>query len=139
MALVVLLPLFSVIALFRMRKTDSPRIRWAGVVVLQVILSFSAWAAVETGEDDEDYYEHGVAEEALESHEELAEGFQVFTMVALPLAAAGLLAGRIGVIARYLYLAISIGLLIVGTMVGHRGGKIIYPQGARATAERLTE
>jgi|FLOH01.1.fsa_nt_gi uncharacterized membrane protein len=138
LALVVLLPMFTLAALLVMRRGAQPRSIWLVVMALQVILSISTWAAVETGERDEDYFEHGSSEEAFEAHEELAEGFEIFAMVVLPLAAAGFLAGRLGQAARYLYLAATIGLLVVGAMVGHRGGAIIYPNGAEATAEALT-
>ena len=137
MALVVLLPLFTAIALFGISRGAPARLSWRTVVFLQVVLSLSTWAAVETGENDEDYYERGPTEEVLESHEELAEVFLAFTLAALPLAAAGLLAGRLGQMARYSFGAATIALLIMGAMVGHRGGAIIYPDGAKATAEKL--
>jgi len=138
MALVVLLPIFTLISLWTIKKGEPAKSSWRTVVALQLILSVSAWFAAETGEDDEDYYEHGIAEHALEEHEEIAEGFQAFALVALPVAALGLVAGKIGQVARLVYLAVTIGLLVVGAMVGHRGGKIIYPDGAQATAEKLT-
>jgi len=136
-ALVALLPLFTAIALLDVGRGAPVRRSWRTIVILQTILSLSAWAAVETGENDEDYYEHGSAEEALESHEDLAEVFQVFTLAALPLAVAGLFAGRLGWMARYAFGAATIILLVMGAMVGHRGGAIIYPEGAQATAEKL--
>jgi uncharacterized membrane protein len=137
MALVVLLPLFTLGALFTISRGEKPSSSWRTVFILQMILSLSSWIAVETGEQDEDYYEHGPTEEVLEEHEELAEGFQIFTLAALPLAAAGFLAGRIGQLARFAYMAVTIALLVVGAMVGHRGGEIIYPDGAKITAEKL--
>ena len=137
MALVVLLPLFTIYALFAISRGQQPTSGWRTVFALQLILSLSSWAAVETGEQDEDYYEHGATEEVLEAHEDLAEVFQVFALAALPLVAAGFLAGRFGQLARFAYMAVTIGLLVMGAMVGHRGGEIIYPDGAKTTAEKL--
>jgi uncharacterized membrane protein len=137
MALVVLLPLFTVGALLAIWRGAKPRGSWSVVLAMQLILSFSSWLAVETGEEDEDRYEHGPAEQMLESHEELAEGFTVYAWLALPLAALGLAAGRFGQIARIAYLGVAIGLLVVGSMLGHRGGKIVYPDGAQAPANQL--
>jgi len=138
MALVVLLPLFTAVALFAIHRGSSIPGSWRAVLILQAALSLSSWVAVETGERDEDYYEHGQAERVLEQHEELAEVFLAMTLVAFPLAAAGLLRGRAGRAARAVYCAGTVGLLILGATVGHRGGELIYPEGARATAERLS-
>lgn len=137
MALVVLLPLFTAIALFRIGRGAPARSSWITVMILQALLSLSAWIAVETGERDEDDYEHGPSEMALERHEDLAEVFQLGTLAVLPLAAAGFLAGRNGQVARYTFGAATIGMLVLGAMVGHRGGAIIYPDGAAATAQKL--
>ncbi len=136
-ALAVLLPLFSIAALIAIWQGARPRASWVVVVALQLLLSIGAWAAEETGERDEDFYENGAAHEVLEQHEELAEVFVTFAWLALPLAIFGLMGNKVGKVCRGVYLLAAIGLLIVGGMVGHRGGKLIYPDGAKATAERL--
>lgn len=137
-ALAVLLPLFSIAALLAIWRGAKPRSSWVVVVALQLLLSIGAWAAEETGERDEDFYENGAAHEVLEQHEELAEVFVAFAWGALPLAVLGLMSNKVGKICRAVYLLAAIGLLVVGGMVGHRGGKLIYPDGAKATAERLS-
>ncbi len=90
----------------------------------------SAWAALETGEAEE---ERVVAERRIEDHEEAAERFTALAAVELLVAAAGCLGGRLGRVARVATLAAGAAALAGGLAVGHSGGELVCGHGA-ATA-----
>jgi uncharacterized membrane protein len=129
-ALAVITPLFALLcALAVQRKWLAPR-AWLGVVLLQLLLAASASYALSTGEAEEERVEKVVAEEKIEEHEELAERFRLFTVVALGLGAAGLAPGGIGTWAR---VAAVIGSIVTAgavVSVGYSGGRLVYEHGA---------
>jgi len=130
LALIVLLPLGVVWALWSIRR-GAPVVRtWAVVVALQALLSGSAWLALSTGEGDEDRVERVVAAGVLEDHEESAERFLALSVVVLALAAAGLLRGRVGVAGRIAGAVGALALIAAGIQVGHSGGELVYRHGA---------
>lgn len=137
-ALAVLLPLFTIAALLAIWRGAKPRSSWGVVVALQLLLCIGAWAAEETGERDEDFFKTGAVHEVLKDHQDLASIFIATAWGALALAVLGLMGNKVGKICRSIYLLASVGLLILGGIVGHRGGQLIYPDGAKATAERLS-
>lgn len=129
-ALAMLLPLVALGALWTIRRGATPRRVWGVATLGFAILTFSAWLAVQTGEATAERVERIVAEQPLETHEERGESFFVLTLVTLAIAAAGLVRGRIGDVAR---LASTIGSLVlfgVGWLVGHSGGALVYKHGA---------
>jgi hypothetical protein len=74
-----------------------------------------------------------VAERHIEEHEEAAERFLALAALVLPLAAAGMLSGRVGTINRALTIALSLAALVAAGYTGHSGGELVYRHGA-ATA-----
>lgn len=131
--LAVLLPPLAALALWAMGSGRVPRRAWLAVVALQALLLASTWLAVETGEPEEEIVEKIVAERYIEAHEEAAERFLWVVGLGLPLAAVGLLGGRLGGAARALTLGASLAALGAGASVGHSGGELVYRHGA-ATA-----
>lgn len=93
----------------------------------------SGWVALQTGQAEEEKVEEVVSENAIETHEEAAEGFLVATGMVLLLASAGLLRGRPGTVARGLATLGTVALIGAGYNVGHSGGALVYSEGA-ATA-----
>ena len=91
--LAVLAPLLAAGAFWAIQSEHLPRRSWLGIVILQVVLVGTVWIATETGEHEEDRVERVVAERHIEEHEEAAERFLALAALALPLAAAGMLAG----------------------------------------------
>lgn len=128
--LAVLLPIFALGALWAIRKGTTPRRAWSIPVAIAVTLALSALAAVETGEDQDERVEQVVPEPPLETHEEAAELFLTLSSGLALLAAAGLVGGRVGGIARGLGTAGAVALVALAVYVGHSGGRLVYEYGA---------
>lgn len=127
-----LLALAALVALWRIRRGTPARPAWALAVGVAAVLSASAWLAVETGEADEEKAERVAAEAPLETHEEAAERFLLFTGAVLLVSGAGLLGGRVGGAARIAATAGALGLIVAVALVGHSGGELVYRYGAAA-------
>ena len=128
--LAVLAPLFAAGALWAIHTGRLPGRSWLVVVILQIALVGSAWVATETGEHEEERVEQVVAERHIEAHEESAERFLWLAALVLPLAAAGTLTGRIGVINRAMTVVLSLAALGAAGYTGHSGGELVYRHGA---------
>ncbi|MCA9773335.1 MAG: hypothetical protein KC466_13055 [Myxococcales bacterium] len=105
---------------------------WIPAVVLQAILVGSAFVALETGEDQEERVEKVVPESAIEVHEERAEVFAWLggaTLVAVALIPVFGNRKPRG-LAATLALALSLGAVGQGLLVGHSGGRLVYEYGA---------
>jgi uncharacterized membrane protein len=130
--LAVLAPLFAAGAFWAIQSERLPRRSWLGIVILQVVLVGTVWIATETGEREEDRVERVVAERHIEEHEDAAERFLALAALVLPLAAAGMLSGRVGAINRGLTIALSLAALGAAGYTGHIGGELVYRYGAAA-------
>jgi uncharacterized membrane protein len=128
--LVVILPLFVVVSLLRARDGRHPARAWSMAAAVAVALFVSAFAAVRTGEAQEERVEEVVGETPLHEHEEAAERFLGLSGVLALVATAGLVRGRAGEAARWLTTAGSFGLLLAGIRVGSSGGDLVYRHGA---------
>jgi len=137
--LMFLLPLAVVGALWAIRR-GTPVVRaWMFPLVTAGVLVASAWAAVETGETDEERAEEVVGEQVLEAHEAAAERFLALSVGVLIVTAAGLAGGSIGRVARGLGGAAALALILAGYQVGHSGGRIVYGDaGTRGLAGAVT-
>lgn len=130
--LAVLAPLLAAGTFWAIQSERLPRRSWAGIAIFQLVLVATIWIATETGEHEEDRVERVVAERHIEEHEESAERFLVLAALVLPLAAAGMLAGKVGAINRALTVALSLVVLLAGGYTGHSGGELVYRHGAAA-------
>lgn len=131
-ALVVLLPLAALWALWAIRSKTGPRMAWAVPVALSALLTVSAFTALKTGEEQEDRVEAVVSEAAIHEHEERAELFLVLSGVVLLVMAGGLLGGTAGRASRLVATVGSVGLIAAGVLVGSSGGELVYEHGAAA-------
>lgn len=129
-ALTLLLPIFALGALWAIRRGVRANRAWGVTTALFAALSLSAWAAVQTGQAQEERVEDVVAEAPFESHEEAAESFLLLSLGVLGIAAIGLSAGKIGSAARVAGTVGSAVLLVAGYQVGHSGGQLVYRYGA---------
>jgi hypothetical protein len=125
-----LLPIFAVGALWTIRRGARPRRAWSVPLAVGTALMLSAWAAVQTGESQEERVEQVVADQPLDTHEEAAETFIAMTAIVLLVSAAGLAPGIIGRSARVLGTVGAVALVGVGAWVGHSGGQLVYQHGA---------
>ena len=101
---------------------------------LQAMLVLSSFAAMRTGEAEEDRVESVVAESAIETHEEAAELFTWAAAGALVLYVASAAIPVAGVARSFAVAATAVSLivLILGYRVGHAGGELVYRHGAAA-------
>jgi uncharacterized membrane protein len=125
-----LLPLFAAGALWTIRRGARARRAWAVPVALSGALLLSTWAAVQTGEAQEERVERVVADEPLDRHEEAAESFIVMTTVVMLVMAAGFFPGVAGKSARILGTVGAVGIVAGAAWVGHSGGQLVYQHGA---------
>lgn len=125
-----LLPLFVAGALWAIRRGANARCAWVLPLAAAVALAVSAWASVQTGSAQEERVERAVSEQALETHEEMAEAFLAASAGVAVLALAGFVGGMAGRVAR---VVTGIGaLVLIGLVarVGHSGGQLVYRYGA---------
>jgi uncharacterized membrane protein len=128
--LAVLLPISALVALWAIRRGTTARRGWAVPLAFAVTLSVSAFAATQTGDQEEERVERVVAEDAIHDHEEAGERFLVLSGILLLVVAAGLLPGTVGQAARLLSTAGAVGLVAAAVQVGHSGGSLVYRYGA---------
>jgi uncharacterized membrane protein len=129
-ALAALIPAFAILGAWLIYRKLLPSRGWLAIVVLQALLVGSAWAAMETGEREEDRVERIVAERPIEDHEEAGERFLFLAGLGFLATGAGLLPGRNGSIGRVAATAATIAVLAAGVSVGHSGGELVYKHGA---------
>jgi uncharacterized membrane protein len=125
-----LLPLFVAGAVWAIRRGARPRRTWSLPLAAAIALAVSAWAAVETGEAQDERVENVVAERPLSRHEEMAEKFFTASVGLAVVAAAGLVGGIPGRAARVTTALGSLALLTGAALVGHSGGELVYRYGA---------
>lgn len=125
-----LLPLFVAGGFWAIRRGVALRRAWLLPIGAAAALAASAWLSVETGEAEDERVERVVSERAIEAHEEMAETFLAVSAVVAVIAAAGLLGGVTGRIARFATLAGSLALVGSVVRVGHTGGELVYRYGA---------
>lgn len=136
--LMAFLPLAALGALWAVRRGAAPARAWAVPVVMAGALTLSAWASLETGQDQEERAEDIVGEQRIETHEEAAERFLIFSGLVFALSAAGLVRGAAGKGMRAAATVATLGLLVAGYQVGHSGGTLVYGEGGAPGVSQLT-
>jgi hypothetical protein len=125
-----LLPLVAVATLVAIRRDGGVRRWWGITLAVMFALAVSSYAAIRTGEAEEDRVERAVGEQPLHTHEEAAERFLVLTGALLALGGLGLLPARVGGTFRLLGTIATAGVMLAGWQVGHTGGELVYRHGA---------
>jgi uncharacterized membrane protein len=128
--LAMLLPIVAVAALWTLARGTSFRNAWILPTVLAAALTLSAFAAIKTGEAQEDRVEPVVGEAPLHRHEEAAERFLILSGAVFVLMGAGFLGGGVGAGSRYAATLGSVALVVAGVQVGGSGGDLVYKHGA---------
>jgi len=127
-----LLPLVALAALLAITRGGASPRAWIAVVALGGALALSSWAALETGEEEEDTVEGVVSNSVIHEHEEAAEGLMITSGIIFLALAVGMAPGRIGVTARLLSTPASLVLVFMAFRVGGSGGELVYEHGAAA-------
>lgn len=130
LALAALLPLAAAAALWAIHRGARRLHAWTIPLVLAVLLVRGGWAALETGESEEDRVEAVVAEGPIHEHEEAAELFMLAAGMVTLLGFVGLAGGTVGSAARLLTTAGTLVVLVTGVQVGKAGGELVYTHGA---------
>jgi uncharacterized membrane protein len=130
MAVTILLPLFAMGALVAIRRRARVQVAWGMTIGMLAVLLVSGWAALQTGEIEEDKVERFVSHDAVEEHEEAGKQFVYAAGAVLLLSGVGLIRGRTGATARVVVALATIGLVGLGYNVGHSGGGLVYGGGA---------
>lgn len=125
-----LLPLFAVGAVWAIKRGARVRRAWSIPFAMALALAGSAWAAVETGEEQDERVEHVVARQPLSAHQEMAEVFLTSSAVLALIAAGGLFGGLAGRSARIVTAVGSLAIVAGAARVGHTGGQLVYRYGA---------
>jgi uncharacterized membrane protein len=131
-ALAVLIPFLSAGVLLAWWRSWLPRRTWLVALSLQGVLVASSFAALQTGEADEEAVEAVVPERFIEAHEEAAEVFMWAAAAAL-LLFLGASAVRDERLAGGLATASVVAAFVVlglGYRVGEAGGALVYEHGA---------
>lgn len=126
----VLLPLATIIALFLISRGGRFRRMWTLPALFAVGLAVASYAAVQTGEAQEDRVEAVVGDAPMHEHEEAAEQFLLFSLIVAGIALIGFARGNLGTSARWLATAGALALAYGGYRVGHTGGELVYQHGA---------
>ena len=124
------LPVVAIVLWLRIRRDSGTAPSWVWVFLSAALLAGSSWAAVQTGEAEEDRVEAVVSEAAIHDHEESAERFLLITGAFLVLTSLGLVRGAVGRAARPVAAAASIVLPVAALVVGGSGGDLVYTHGA---------
>lgn len=130
LALAVLLPISALVALWTMRRGARALQAWVVPVALALLLTGSAWAALRTGEAEEDRVEAVVGHDVLHEHEEAAERFLLFSGLVTVVGMVGLVGGTVGAAGRLVATAGSVVVLVSAIQVGAAGGELVYRHGA---------
>lgn len=125
-----LLPIFAAGALWAIRRGARSVRAWSLPLAVAGALLVSSWAAVQTGESQEETIENVVADAPLDAHEEAAESFIWASAIVLLVIGGGLAPGVFGKTMRVLGTAGAVGLVAGAALVGHTGGELVYRHGA---------
>ncbi len=129
--LVSLAPLFAAGALWAIRRGARPVRAWGLATAILAALFLSSWAAVQTGEAQEDRVEEVLADEdVMHVHEEAAERFLYLVGGVLAIGLVGFAGGRLGGSARVAATVGTLAALGAGLSVGRSGGELVYRHGA---------
>ena len=132
MVLAVLMPLLTGGILLAWWRGWLPRRSWIIALLFQLVLAVGSFAALQTGEIDEEPVEALVPHDALEAHEEAADLF-FWAVVIVLVVFVGPSAVKKEEVAKGLGVAALVGTVVVaglGYRVGDLGGDLVYEHGA---------
>lgn len=126
LGLAFILPLLALALVIAVARGALPRRAWLLAALLQAAVVGSAFAAMRTGEGDEERVEHRVSESLIETHEERAEAFTWSAGLTLALLLAAGLSPRYGGALGGLSTASAFASAGLAIAVGHAGGQIVH-------------
>ena len=139
LGLAFVLPIVAIVLLLRPWADRAQRGAWHVLAALQLLVAVSAFAAMRTGEAEEERVENVVPESKIEAHEERAESFLVLASLGALLTAAASATPK-PALARIVGGAAAIVLLGAagaGVLTGKAGGELVYRHGAATAYARV--
>lgn len=127
------LPVIAVGVVVALARAEAPRWPFGVVVALLTFMTIGGFAAMQTGEDEEERVERVVDESLIHEHEEAAELFVYVAFTTLVISVGGLsLPDRWARVARITTAVASIALTGLAFRAGEKGGELVYRHGAAA-------
>lgn len=123
-ALACLLPVVLIVFAWGMGRAGWSRKAWLAPLSLQALVFFSAWFALQLGEQDEDRVEQVVAEQRIEAHEEAGERFVLASGILLLLMAVPLVWGTR--VLPSLLAVLSLVSVFLVYQAGHSGAQLVH-------------
>lgn len=142
LGLSILLPLLLLVMAWLQAKGRLDRSAWVIAVLVQALLTLGAFAALRTGDAEEERVEeafNAAARKALHQHEEAAEVFTWATAALLVLTATTLLPLGAGLrrALPFVLLGLSVVTLALALRTGKAGGALVYEHQAAAARAGL--
>ena len=132
LALALIMPLLGGALTLAWWRGWYPRRVWIIALVMHIALTASAFAAMQTGEDEEHTAEKVVGAAKISEHEEAAESFLLASVAALFLALIAAVAEDEEVALRFALATVVVasGSALLAIDTGDHGGRLVYKYGA---------
>lgn len=138
LGIAMVLPVIALGLFFLINRKWIPHKSWAFVIVLQTLIIGSAYVAMETGENEEDIVEKVVQKSEIHEHEENAELFFYLSLALLILSVPGMVkSDSIRNTSQLIFLAASLGILLMVYKTGHSGGELIFKHKAYEAYQKI--
>ena len=131
LALAFLMPVLVLVMAFMMKKKKISNEGWLIIVGLQLVMTATGYASLQTGETEESIVERVVDKKLIHEHEEAAEIFVGSTVIGLALSIA------VYFLRAELQLYVQLGIAFIGLLstyfafnAGKLGGELVYEHGA---------
>jgi uncharacterized membrane protein len=130
LGILIVLPFVAAMILYMLHRHGMDLKIWWIVILLQIFLAVGAFAAHQSGHNEEETVEKVVEKEHIEKHERAGDILLYSSILALVVGVVGLQNSAAGRYSRYATLVISFILLGAGMYTGKLGGEIVYVHGA---------
>jgi len=130
-ALTFILPILILVFAFMIKTKKMSHLAWLVIIGLQVATTASGYIALETGEDEEHVVEKVLDKKLIQAHEESAEIFVGFTVLALVLSIGiYFLRSELQFFSQLVICLVTLVSCYFAYATGHLGGELVYRHGA---------
>jgi uncharacterized membrane protein len=130
-ALTFILPILILVFAFMIKTQKMSQLAWLVIIGLQVATTATGYIALETGENEEHAVEKVLDKKLIQAHEEAAEIFVGFTVLALVLSVGSyFLRTELQFLAQLVICAVTLVSGYLAYNTGSLGGELVYRHGA---------
>jgi uncharacterized membrane protein len=130
-ALTFILPILILVFAFMIKTQKMSHLAWLVIIGLQVATTATGYIALETGENEEHAVEKVLDKKLIQAHEESAEIFVGFTVLALVLSVGSyFLRTELQFLAQLVICAVTLVSGYLAYNTGSLGGELVYRHGA---------